>query len=71
MNVVVDSVEKIVGKGENACYQHLLLFPYCFQKALNQSPIAELPFVIPYIHLCNGLNDKNLVKLRKACFLIV
>ena len=25
-------VENIVGKGENACYQHLLLFPQCFQK---------------------------------------
>ena len=27
------SVESIVGKGENAGYQHLLLFPQCFQKA--------------------------------------
>ena len=25
--------EKIVGKGENAGYQHFLLFPQCFQKA--------------------------------------
>ena len=28
-----DRVEKIVGKGENAGYQHFLLFPQCFQKA--------------------------------------
>ena len=25
--------ERIVGKGENAGYQHFLLFPQCFQKA--------------------------------------
>ena len=28
-----DSVENIVGKGENAGYQHFLLFPQCFLKA--------------------------------------
>ena len=26
-----DRVENIVGKGENAGYQHFLLFPQCFQ----------------------------------------
>ena len=25
-------VENIVGKGENAVYQHFLLFPQCFQR---------------------------------------
>ena len=30
---VFDKVENIVGKGENAGYQHFLLFPQCFQKA--------------------------------------
>ena len=25
-------IENIVGKGENAGYQHFLLFPQCFQK---------------------------------------
>ena len=30
---VFDRVENIVGKGENASYQHFLLFPQCFQKA--------------------------------------
>ena len=29
----VTRVENIVGKGENAGYQHFLLFPQCFQKA--------------------------------------
>ena len=30
---VLGRVENIVGKGENAGYQHFLLFPQCFQKA--------------------------------------
>ena len=30
---VFDNVENIVGKGENAGYQHFLLFPQCFEKA--------------------------------------
>ena len=30
---VLDKIEKIVGKEENAGYQHFLLFPQCFQKA--------------------------------------
>ena len=29
---VVRTVENFVGKGENADYQHFLLFPQCFQK---------------------------------------
>ena len=30
---IFDRVENIVGKGENASYQHFLLFPQCFPKA--------------------------------------
>ena len=30
---VLRKVENIVEKGENAGYQHFLLFPQCFQKA--------------------------------------
>ena len=33
MKIVFERVENIVGKGENAGYQHILLFPQCFQKA--------------------------------------
>ena len=29
---VLGRIENIVGKGENAGYQHFLLFPQCFQK---------------------------------------
>ena len=30
---ILGKVENIVGNGENAGYQHFLLFPQCFQKA--------------------------------------
>ena len=33
LKFVVGSVENIKGKGENAGYQHFLLFLQCFQKA--------------------------------------
>ena len=33
MKFVLESVENIVGKGENAGYQHFLLFLQCFHKA--------------------------------------
>ena len=33
LNFVLGKVENILGKGENAGYQHFLLFPKCFQKA--------------------------------------
>ena len=33
LKFVLERVENIVGKGENAGYQHFLLFPQCFQKA--------------------------------------
>ena len=33
LKFVLGKVENIVGKGENAGYQHFLLFLQCFQKA--------------------------------------
>ena len=33
LKFVLGRVENIVEKGENAGYQHFLLFPQCFQKA--------------------------------------
>ena len=33
VNPVLDRVENIAGKGENAGYQHFLHFPQCFQEA--------------------------------------
>ena len=34
-------VENIMGKGENAGYQHFLLFPLCFQKASLPGPLKD------------------------------
>ena len=34
LQFVLGRVENIVEKGENAGYQHFLLFPHCFQKAV-------------------------------------
>ena len=44
LKFVIGLVENIVGKGENAVYQHFLLFPQCFQKAYvkSQDCVKEL-----------------------------
>ena len=46
-----DKYENIVGKGENAVYQHFLLFPHCFLSFLTQ-----IPEVIFYLSSANTLN---------------
>ena len=46
LKFVLGMVENILGKGENAGYQHFLLFPKCFQKlsfkAIQSSIISKL-----------------------------
>ena len=37
IKVVFHRIKNIVGKEENAGYQHFLLFPQCFQKAFSSS----------------------------------
>ena len=44
MICVSDMVKNIVEKGENAGYQHFLLFPECFQKA-SLSGLAKVGIV--------------------------
>ena len=44
MKLVQGRVENIVGKGENAGYQHFLLLPQCFQKA-SFSGLLKVGFV--------------------------
>ena len=36
---VFDRIENMLGKGENAGYQHFLLFPPCFQKPSSLGPL--------------------------------
>ena len=40
-----DRVENTVGKGENAGYQHFLLFPQCFPKL---SPLTHSHTMTPF-----------------------
>ena len=42
MIYVFDRREKITGKGENAGYQHFLLFPQCFLKAFFIMNVAKM-----------------------------
>ena len=48
---VFDRVENILGKGENAVYQHYLLLPQCFGKAY--FPDTSKGFIVwEWVKLC-------------------
>ena len=58
MKFVFGRIENILGREENACYQHFLFFALCFQKAsLSGSFKGEL---------CG--NDKNKAQIFGASF---
>ena len=42
----LERVENIVGKGENAGYQHFFLFPQCFQKGLHLKIVKSQDCVV-------------------------
>ena len=46
MIYVFDRVVNIVRRGENAGYQHFLLFPQCFQKAFLLRVVKSLDCVV-------------------------
>ena len=48
---VFDLVQNIVGKGENAGYQHFLLFPKCFKNA-----------IFPRVAICKGLSLTKMIE---------
>ena len=41
LKFVLGRVENIAGKGEDAGYQHFLLFPQCFQKTLKVGTVGK------------------------------
>ena len=41
-NFILGTVENIAGKGENAGYQHFLLFPECFPKGSSAGSLKVL-----------------------------
>ena len=46
MIAVFDRGENIVGKGENAGYQHFLLFPQCFPKPTSLGVVKSRDCVV-------------------------
>ena len=52
MEIVVNNTENIVGKGENAAYQHFLLFQQCFLKGMHSRDC-----------LVKGLNKMDFIDL--------
>ena len=61
--------ENIVGKGENAGYQHFLLFPQCFYPSKNKFKFS-VTFILSSTGAFNLDQSKNLSfgkKLRKKC----
>ena len=54
-----DRIENIVGKGENTAYQHLLLFPQCFQKSGLCDKELEVPRNRGYLFF--SVKDRNLL----------
>ena len=63
MTSVFKRVENIVGKGENACYQHFLLFPPCFQKLSSSWPLK----VWIVLKMVNVMGKAECVTCRKKC----
>ena len=57
MIFVFDRIENIVGKGENADYQHFLLFPQCFLKG----------FLLKVIK-CQGLCGEGLTHYQQRTY---
>ena len=47
-------VENIEGKGENAGYQHFLLFPQCFQKTSSLGLLKDLISPLQSIKVINS-----------------
>ena len=76
MNFVIGNVENIVGKGENAGYQHFLLFPQCFQKAsfsksLKVGIVWESFIPLPYNLVLSNLKKNAFEKIVLILYHIV
>ena len=66
--LLLGRIESIVGKGENAGYQHFLLFPQCFQKVSSSGSLKvgivweRMKDYIYLTHICLSVNLCNLHK---------
>ena len=63
-----DNLENIVEKGENAGYQHFLLFPQCFQKVsyTRSLKVGNEWQNVKDKTLCAGREKKMLLKLESV-----
>ena len=67
LKLVLGRIENVLGKGENAGYQHFLLFPKCFQKAfflrVVKSPHYHMmPCARACMRACVCVYIKNIVR---------
>ena len=78
MICVTDRVENIVGKGENAGYQHFLRFPQCFQKpyfpgsskvGIMWERVNEFDKIIKAVNLVQGIPCSD--KYNPGDFIVV
>ena len=56
------ALENIVGKGENACNQHFLLFPQCFLL------LSQTEIIILATSILSSANALNLVRIKTLAF---
>ena len=63
--ICYDMIENIVGAGENAGYQHFLLFPKCFQKTFSYGSFNPLPNKPWFLCVCSASLLKTLWKKEK------
>ena len=66
LKTIYRTVEKeIVGKGENAGYQHFLLFPQCFQKSFLLGVVKSRDCLVIGCPLtCRKFKDNRMYKMH-------
>ena len=70
MTFIFHMVENIVGKGENASYQHFLLFPQCFPKTSTTGSLKVLTMwyrlkkITSYLSKKKDDQNKNMITIR-------
>ena len=68
MGFVFERVENTVGKGENAGYQHFLLFLQCFQKASYPELLKVGTVVVEFmLKLCKTFLNQSIIYNIISC----
>ena len=64
---IFDRIENRVGEKENACYQHFLLFPQCFQKPSFSGLLINTESFTPQPALLEKAFENTVHKAENAC----